>query len=118
MHAMCSGPESLSMDITFHNFEHVYGIPEHASSLSLKETRGGDNAYTEPYRLYNTDVFEYALDSPTSLYGAVPFMVAHSPERSAGVFWMNPSETWIDIVKTKADSKVRSREAECAFQPD
>jgi len=33
------GPESVAMDITFPGYEHVYGIPEHASSLSLKETR-------------------------------------------------------------------------------
>ncbi|KAI9496884.1 glycosyl hydrolases family 31-domain-containing protein [Zychaea mexicana] len=100
-----NGPESIAMDITFHEFGHVYGIPEHASSLSLKETRGGDNAYTDPYRLYNTDVFEYALDSPTSLYGAVPLMVAHRVGQSAGVFWMNPSETWIDIVKSKSEQQ-------------
>ncbi|KAI7856514.1 glycosyl hydrolases family 31-domain-containing protein [Circinella umbellata] len=103
-----NGPESIAMDITFHDFGHVYGIPEHASSLSLKETRGGDNAYTDPYRLYNTDVFEYAVDSPTSLYGAVPFMVAHRVGQSAGVFWMNPSETWVDIVKSKSEEKVLS----------
>ncbi|CAO3597358.1 unnamed protein product [Absidia cylindrospora] len=98
-----NGPESIALDISFNGFSHVYGIPEHASSLSLKETRGGDNAYTEPYRLYNTDVFEYALDSPTSLYGAVPFMTAHRKDISAGVFWMNPSETWIDITKDKSE---------------
>ncbi|ORX61571.1 hypothetical protein DM01DRAFT_1332171 [Hesseltinella vesiculosa] len=97
-----NGPESIALDISFNGFSHVYGIPEHASTLSLKETRGGDNAYTEPYRLYNTDVFEYALDSPTSLYGAIPFMTAHRKDLSAGIFWMNPSETWIDIVKTKS----------------
>ncbi|KAI8988495.1 glycosyl hydrolases family 31-domain-containing protein [Mycotypha africana] len=96
-----NGPESIAMDITFHEFSHVYGIPEHASSLSLKETKGGENAYDEPYRLYNTDVFEYALDSPTALYGAVPLMIAHRKGLSAGIFWMNPSETWIDIVKKK-----------------
>ncbi|KAI9311317.1 glycosyl hydrolases family 31-domain-containing protein [Dichotomocladium elegans] len=100
-----NGPESIALDITFHDFAHVYGIPEHASSLSLKETRGGENAYTEPYRLYNTDVFEYAVDSPTSLYGAVPLMVAHRVGASAGVFWMNPSETWVDIIKTKSEPK-------------
>jgi alpha 1,3-glucosidase len=33
------GPESLSLDITFVGYEHVYGIPQHASSLSLKQTR-------------------------------------------------------------------------------
>ncbi|KAI8997781.1 glycosyl hydrolases family 31-domain-containing protein [Pilobolus umbonatus] len=96
-----NGPESIALDITFNGFSHVYGIPEHASSLSLKETRGGEGAYDEPYRLYNTDVFEYALDSPTSLYGAVPLMIAQKKGLSAGVFWMNPSETWVDIVKTK-----------------
>lgn len=31
----------------------------------------------EPYRLYNLDVFEYDLDSPMSLYGAVPYVIAH-----------------------------------------
>ncbi|KAI7904128.1 glycosyl hydrolases family 31-domain-containing protein [Cokeromyces recurvatus] len=99
-----NGPESIGLDITFHNFPHVYGIPEHATSLSLKETRGNhDGAYTDPYRLYNTDVFEYALDSPTSLYGAVPLMVAHRKGLSTGIFWMNPSETWIDIVKTNTE---------------
>lgn len=82
----------------------VFCFQEHASSLSLKETRGGEGNYDEPYRLYNTDVFEYALDSPTSLYGAVPMMVAHKKGLSAGVFWMNPSETWIDIVKTHEEA--------------
>ncbi|KAI9307319.1 glycosyl hydrolases family 31-domain-containing protein [Cunninghamella echinulata] len=98
-----NGPESIALDISFNGFPNVYGIPEHASSLSLKETRGGENAYTDPYRLYNTDVFEYALDSPTSLYGAVPFMIGHRKDISAGVFWMNPSETWVDIVKSKTN---------------
>lgn len=33
------GPESVGIDITFPNYEYVYGIPGHASPLSLKETR-------------------------------------------------------------------------------
>lgn len=33
------GPESVGLDITFPGYEHVFGIPGHASSLSLKETR-------------------------------------------------------------------------------
>lgn len=33
------GPEAIAMDFSFPGYEHVYGIPEHASSLSLKETR-------------------------------------------------------------------------------
>tara|TARA_R110002003_G_scaffold145_11_gene13431 strand:- start:9901 stop:12069 length:2169 start_codon:yes stop_codon:yes gene_type:complete len=63
--------------------------------------RGGDNAYTEPYRLYNADVFEYEMDSPMTLYGAIPFMQAHRKGSTVGVFWLNAAETWIDVVKTK-----------------
>lgn len=33
------GPESVGLDISFPGYEHVFGIPEHADSLSLKETR-------------------------------------------------------------------------------
>jgi mannosyl-oligosaccharide alpha-1,3-glucosidase len=35
------GPESVGLDISFEGYNYVYGIPEHASSLSLKETRYG-----------------------------------------------------------------------------
>ncbi|KAF9986257.1 hypothetical protein BGZ65_008301 [Modicella reniformis] len=78
---------------------HVYGIPEHASSLSLKATRGPGAPYSEPYRLYNLDVFEYELDNPMALYGSIPFMLGHSKNISAAVFWMNAAETWIDVEK-------------------
>ena len=33
------GPESVGIDITFPEYEHVYGIPGHTGPLSLKETR-------------------------------------------------------------------------------
>ncbi|KAJ2700643.1 glucosidase II [Coemansia sp. IMI 203386] len=96
------GPESFGMDICFNGFEHVYGIPEHTSPLSLKETRGGGKgAYDQPYRLYNLDVFEYELDNPMALYGSVPLMLAHSAESTVGVFWMNAAETWIDVSRQK-----------------
>lgn len=35
------GPEAVALDISFPGYEHVYGIPEHASSLSLKQTKYG-----------------------------------------------------------------------------
>ncbi|ORY06296.1 hypothetical protein K493DRAFT_252011 [Basidiobolus meristosporus CBS 931.73] len=104
-----NGPSSIAMDITFPGFEHVYGIPEHASSLSLKTTRGGENAYTDPYRLYNLDVFEYELDNPMALYGSIPFMMAHGKDRTVGVFWMNAAETWIDIEKESKDKKTTTQ---------
>ncbi|KAL9128057.1 MAG: hypothetical protein Q9217_003196, partial [Psora testacea] len=95
------GPESVGMDVTFPEYEHVYGIPGHAAPLSLKETRGVSGAYNEPYRLYNSDVFEYEMDSPMTLYGAIPLMHAHRKDSTVGIFWMNAAETWIDIVKEK-----------------
>ncbi|KAJ2475707.1 glucosidase II [Coemansia sp. RSA 2320] len=99
------GPESFGLDINFNGFEHVYGIPEHASPLSLKPTRGGGkDAYDQPYRLYNLDVFEYEHDSPMSLYGSIPFMVAHNTESTVGVFWLNAAETWIDVTHEKSST--------------
>ncbi len=32
---------------------------------------------TDPYRLFNLDVFEYDIQNPMSLYGSVPYMLAH-----------------------------------------
>ena len=43
---------------------------------------------TEPYRLYNLDVFEYLHDSPFGLYGSIPLLIAHRPGgTSVGAFW-------------------------------
>lgn len=33
------GPEAVGMDFAFIGSRHVYGIPEHASSLALKNTK-------------------------------------------------------------------------------
>ncbi|KAL2266452.1 hypothetical protein VTJ83DRAFT_5804 [Remersonia thermophila] len=95
------GPESVALDISFVGYEHVFGIPSHAGPLALKQTRGGDGGYQEPYRMYNADVFEYILDSPMTLYGSIPFMQAHRKGSSVGVFWLNAAETWVDITKAK-----------------
>uniref|UniRef100_A0A8C6TYH7 Glucosidase, alpha; neutral C n=1 Tax=Neogobius melanostomus TaxID=47308 RepID=A0A8C6TYH7_9GOBI len=82
---------SVGADLRFHGFSHVYGLPEHADPLQLRDTREG-----EPYRLYNLDVFAYDLKSPFGLYGSVPFVLAHSSNRTLGVFWLNASETFGD----------------------
>ena len=42
---------------------------------------------SEPYRLYNLDVFEYLDSSPFGLYGAIPMMVAHKVGLTTGVLW-------------------------------
>ncbi|SGY21788.1 BQ5605_C016g08274 [Microbotryum silenes-dioicae] len=102
------GPESLSLDINFLGYEHVYGIPQHASTLSLKQTRGGTNAYTDPYRLYNLDVFEYDADSEMAIYGSIPFMKAHRAGSTVAVFAAIGSEMWIDITKSSTPKRITS----------
>lgn len=87
----------MSLDITFPNHGHVYGIPQHASTLSLRTTTGKDSYYEDPYRLYNADTFEYLADSTMSLYGSIPLMHAHSAASTVAVFNAVGSETWIDI---------------------
>ena len=106
-----NGPNSIGVDISFIKSKAIYGIPEHATNLALKSTRGFDEdskkvfTDSDPYRLFNLDVFEYELDSTMALYGAVPIMLGHNPSgadhRSVGVFWNNPSETWVDIYSEK-----------------
>jgi hypothetical protein len=59
----------------------------------------GPNINSDPYRLYNLDVFEYELDNPMALYGSVPFMLSHDSKKTTGLLWLNAAETWIDISK-------------------
>jgi alpha 1,3-glucosidase len=100
------GPMSVGADITFPKSKHVYGLPEHASSTLLKNTVGQGADYTDPYRLYNLDVFEYDLDVPMALYGAVPLLVSQSTATgTAGAFWHNPTETFVDIQDDKNGGK-------------
>ena len=48
---------------------------------------GPEGALSEPYRLYNLDVFEYLTKSPFGLYGAIPLMLAHRVGQTVGLFW-------------------------------
>uniref|UniRef100_A0A8B9P7R1 Neutral alpha-glucosidase C n=1 Tax=Apteryx owenii TaxID=8824 RepID=A0A8B9P7R1_APTOW len=90
------GPSSVGMDFSLHGFEHVYGIPQHTETLLLKNTSDGD-----AYRLYNLDIFGHKIHDKIGIYGSVPFLLAHKPNRTSGIFWLNSSETLVDI-STKA----------------
>lgn len=96
------GNEAVSLDVSFPDADHIYGIPEHTDKFALRTTSSG-----EPYRLYNLDVFEYELDSRMAIYGAVPVVYSHGTKRSAAVFWHNSAETWVDVVNY-ADATVVS----------
>lgn len=84
--SMPRGPRSVGLDISFPYAEHVYGIPEHTTSLSLPTTSLGSAQkqprYREPYRLYNLDVFEYEIGETMALYGNIPLLIAHGKRKT------------------------------------
>lgn len=94
------GPQAISLDMRFPSAQHVYGIPEHATELSLQPT-AGPGVTSEPYRLYNLDVFEYLANSPFGLYGSIPYMVALQEGSAVGAFWLNAAEMYIDVEKSQ-----------------
>uniref|UniRef100_A0A671XDE0 Glucosidase alpha, neutral C n=1 Tax=Sparus aurata TaxID=8175 RepID=A0A671XDE0_SPAAU len=96
-----NGPSSIGSDLCLHGFSHVYGLPEHADDLQLRDTRDG-----EPYRLYNLDVFAYDVYSRFGLYGSVPLLVAHKPDRTLGLFWLNASETYVNVHYSPSEHQV------------
>ena len=94
------GPTSFGIDVDFVGTQHVYGLPERASSLALQVTRGQGAARDEPYRLYNLDVFEYDVSPDRAhqpLYGAIPLLLSHKAGASAGLLWLNGGETFVDV---------------------
>eukprot|EP01132_Coremiostelium_polycephalum_P008341 gene8341-10246_t len=94
------GPMSVGLDFSFIGSKHVYGIPEHSTSLALRSTRG-EGINENPYRLYNLDVFEYELDKTMALYGSIPFLLSHDSKKTVGLFWLNAAETFIDVEDSK-----------------
>ncbi|WKY16061.1 hypothetical protein Q1695_001054 [Nippostrongylus brasiliensis] len=92
------GSSSIGVDIAFIGMKFAFGIPEHAESYALRDTK-----HYEPYRLYNLDVFEYELNNPMALYGSIPYMVALNTKRTVGMLWLSAAETWVDIEHTTAD---------------
>ncbi|XP_012259626.2 neutral alpha-glucosidase AB [Athalia rosae] len=97
------GPEAVAMDFSFFGAENAFGIPEHAGSFALKSTKKSD-----PYRLYNLDVFEYEIDDFMALYGAIPVLYGHGKDVTTGVFWQNAAETWVDITSNSDNNVVES----------
>ncbi|XP_052638158.1 neutral alpha-glucosidase C isoform X3 [Harpia harpyja] len=106
------GPSSVGMDFSLHGFDHVYGIPQHTEALLLKNTSDGD-----AYRLYNLDIFGHKIHDKIGIYGSVPLLLAHKPNRTTGIFWLNSSETLVDInTKAVAEHMLSGSAAETAKQ--
>lgn len=96
------GPESIGADVLFPFAKHIYGIPERTARFSLQDTVDVEgNVLSEPYRMYNLDVFEFELDKPFGLYGSVPFILARKGRDTAGMLWLNAAETYVDVRGSK-----------------
>jgi alpha 1,3-glucosidase len=57
------GESALGFDFKFSKSKNLFGIPERTTDLLLKPTKG-DGISSEPYRMYNLDVYRYDLNSP------------------------------------------------------
>ncbi|EGF96925.1 uncharacterized protein MELLADRAFT_91582 [Melampsora larici-populina 98AG31] len=66
--------------------DHPPSSLKYASPLSLRTTFrtyfADKEAYTNPYRLWNLDVFDYEI------YGTIPFLLARRAETIVGAFWL------------------------------
>ena len=107
-----NGPGAVGLDMEFPRADAVFGLPEHATATQrLRNTRGeGKGAFSEPYRLYNLDTHEYESNKPMALYGSVPVVYAHSVSAAStvGVFWLNPTETWVDVSRRESAASAAS----------
>lgn len=90
------GPSSVGVDMSFCNSENVYGIPMHTDGLVLQDTVG-----TEPYRMFNSDVFVYDIGEKSPIYGSIPYMFS----KKVGVLWLNGSDTCVDIATDEDEGK-------------
>ncbi|KAG5181197.1 galactose mutarotase-like-domain-containing protein, partial [Tribonema minus] len=106
------------MDVWFPGSQELYGIPEHAASMALKATTGDGASYSDPYRLYTLDVFEYELDVPMALYGAIPLAVSHGAGGTAAAFWWNPSETFVDVRTGECDAAAGTSDPHSCAAPE
>ena len=94
------GPESVGVDIGFPFADAVHGLPERTVSLSIPATKEANGTIlSEPYRMYNLDVFEFELEKPLGLYGAVPLLIGRKAGKTTGVLWLNAAETYVDIAQ-------------------
>ncbi|EAX93543.1 Glycosyl hydrolases family 31 protein [Trichomonas vaginalis G3] len=93
-----NGPTSVGLSFLFHMKNLKFsGLAHHTLNLTLKPTTDD-----EPIRFFNTDINSYEIGNGMAMYGTIPFLVAHNTTESIGVYWCNPSETWVDISKNSS----------------
>lgn len=95
-----NGPSAVGIDFSFGSEAFISGFSETAAKTNL------DDTIEALLRLFNTDGYEY--DMGDHIYGSVPFFIAHSTKMPmTGVFWMNPSDTFVNISSSDEQRNVR-----------
>ncbi|KYB24988.1 neutral alpha-glucosidase C [Tribolium castaneum] len=89
----------FSFGVKFPQAVQLYGIHEHCETLALKNTAPGG---TDPYRLKNSDVGGFEIESPMALYGSIPVLYGHGPKATSGVFLHNAAQQWVETTSSSA----------------
>ena len=85
-------------------------VAEDAAVLAPMQ-EGDGRGERQPYRLFNLDVFKYEPYTPVSLYGALPFVMAHGPRRAAAAVWLNAADTYVDLWHGEADGELADEDS-------
>jgi alpha-glucosidase (family GH31 glycosyl hydrolase) len=80
-------PHNPYIDVCLHLHTSVVMLSMLRNGCALLLPIAGSGVTSEPYRLYNLDVFEYEHSSHFGLYGAIPMMLAHKKGQTTGIFW-------------------------------
>ena len=79
----------------FINAQNLFGIPARAAEFKLNYTDTTNPS--NPYRLWNQDMFNHPWGSTWPLYGAIPYLMGHEATQDASIAWVNSAETFVDI---------------------
>jgi len=97
-----SGTEQIDQSISmgfFINAQNLYGIPARAATFRLNYTNNETDPSqpSNPYRLWNQDMFNHPWGSTWPLYGAIPYILGQAASQTASIAWINSAETFVDL---------------------
>ena len=83
----------------FINAQNLYGIPARAATFRLNYTNNETDPSqpSNPYRLWNQDMFNHPWGSTWPLYGAIPYILGQAASQTASIAWINSAETFVDL---------------------
>ncbi|KAK2945040.1 putative Neutral alpha-glucosidase AB [Blattamonas nauphoetae] len=100
---------SFSTDFLFPHTQYLCGLPQRTTTFDLPETKLSNENKADPIRLFNSDVFQYEVNSTFPVYGTIPLLLSMPQKRAnrdtesgsfftpTAVLWMNAADTYVDI---------------------